>query len=117
MRLPLTNVEEAARAAALRAYEHKLENIGRLARAANCLPIFVDWTAFLGLGRGGECLWVDYDSPPGRTEPATDLLALSILASRAPLVPGLGGLTLTRLGGRTATSATAVDNLSSALSR
>lgn len=56
MRVKLSNAQELARAAALRTYEHKIPAIAELARTTDCLPVYVDWTAFLGLGPGGACL-------------------------------------------------------------
>ena len=63
--------------------------IGDLARTTDCLPVFLDWTAYLGLGRGGVCLWVDYDDAPGKIEAVNDLVHLSILVSHAARVRGL----------------------------
>ena len=92
MRLKLSDAQELARAAALRAYEHKIPAIGELARTKDCLPVYVDWTAFLGLGRDGACLWVDHDEAPGNAEPVDDLVHLSILVSHAARVEGLEAL-------------------------
>lgn len=96
----MTTPQEAARALALNQYQHKLSALPELARATNCLPIFVDWTAFLGLGANGECLWVDHDESPGQLEPVSDLQQLSVLVARAHLVPGLEDLAPRRPFGR-----------------
>lgn len=92
MRLKLSDAQELARLAALRVYEHQIPAIGLFARNTDCLPVYVDWTAFLGLGRGGACLWVDHDEAPGRIEPVDDLVHLSILVSHAARVKGLEAL-------------------------
>jgi hypothetical protein len=73
-------------------YEHKIPSIGEVARSADCLPVFVDWTAFLGLGLGGVCLWVEHDDTHGKVEPVDDLVHLSILVSHAARVKGLEAL-------------------------
>ena len=100
LRLPLTASQEAARAAALRQYEHKMTALPELARSTNCLPIYIDWTAFLGLASNGECIWVDHDVSPGNVEPITDLQQLSVLVARVHLVPGLEDLAPRRPLGR-----------------
>jgi hypothetical protein len=100
MRLRLTKDQEAARVAALNQYEHAIAAIGRRGRELGCLPVYVDWTAFLGLGPGGECLWVDHDDSAGRVEPVVDLQALSTLVAQVRLIPGLEGLEPTRPAGR-----------------
>ena len=100
MRLPLSDLQEAARSRALRLYQHKQAVIGEMARATNCLPIYIDWTAFLGLGARGDCVWVDYEESPGKVEAVTELQHLSILAANAPRVPGLEGVAPSRPPGR-----------------
>jgi hypothetical protein len=100
VRLKLSDSQELARTQALQAFEHPISAIGALARAKDCLPVFVDWTAFLGVGRGGACLWVNHDETPGKIAPVEDLLDLSILVSHAAQVKGLEGLLPARPGGR-----------------
>jgi hypothetical protein len=92
LKLKLSDAQEGARVAALRAYEHPIPGIGELARSTDCLPVYHDWTAFLGLGRGGACLWVDYDDARGKIEAVDDLVHLSILVSHAARVKGLEAL-------------------------
>jgi len=67
-----------------------------LAQQADVLPLFQDWSAFLGLGPLGQCLWVEEESSIGRTEPVTELLHLAILLARCNQVEGLEGLVPTR---------------------
>ena len=93
MRFKLTDAQEEARRSALLRYEHKIAAIGTLARATDCLPLLVDWMAFIGVGTSGECLCVEHDDRPGTVAPVTDLMELSRLTARVGLVPGLEALT------------------------
>jgi hypothetical protein len=98
--LPVTEPQELTRGAALARYSHKITLIGELGRAADVLPVFVDWTAFLGLGAGGRCLWIDHDEVPGKVEPVLELQSLSLLVHCAAAVPGLESLAPSRPASR-----------------
>ena len=96
-RAPLSTQQAQARRAALASLNGPIKE---LAQQTDVLPLFQDWTAFLGLGPLGECLWVDQETHIGRVEPASELLQVSILLSRCGEVEGLQGLVPPRPAGR-----------------
>jgi len=97
LRVRLTPAQATARRIALTSLTSRAK---ALAQQIDVLPVFQDWTAFLGLGPYGECLWVDEEDHPGRVEPATDLLHLAILVCRCSQVAGLEDLVPARPPGR-----------------
>jgi len=60
---PDANLVRAAIATYLERAPGSEVQLARLARTLDVLPLYPDWSAFIGLAPSGALVWVDYDEP------------------------------------------------------